>query len=117
MSLSFEYADDGENAVVVRMFCQSLLYFFNRGLAQLPDDFHDFELFIGKDFGWLSRHRSPLPGKTTNLYVHQNQTVTYLYVGVNKNLATLSELFRNVPGLGSCDLGRGCEKGLASVDP
>src|SRR5690242_15311764 len=79
MSFLFQHANNRQQAVVMLIVRQMLLYTFHGRFTQIPNRLHDFKLFICKSLRWFSWHSVPL---STYKYVDRG-TLTYLYVDVN----------------------------------
>src|SRR5262249_29945224 len=66
VAFTFEHANDRQYRVVVWFTGNSLLNLASSSLAQVPDDIHDFELFIGKRLGRSPWHCLSSPGFVTD---------------------------------------------------
>src|SRR5687768_8328346 len=56
MPLSFKHANDRQDTIIMPVSGQAVLNIFDSCLASLPDDPHNFKLFIGKGLRRFSRH-------------------------------------------------------------
>jgi hypothetical protein len=55
LSFAFQHTRDRQDAVVMWLTWQSLLYLFDRRLAHLLDDLHDLQPLVIKSFRGFSR--------------------------------------------------------------